>query len=106
MSAPIAPRKPVSASTRKLMAANAREYQKTVTAKRLAREAKYSATKSDGCKLCEIPVGCASGAHHWLIASPDGAWSSGRCKNCGWEKDFRNYSEGDFSTSFERELMV
>ncbi len=28
--------------------------------------------------------------HHWLIESPQGALSKGRCKRCGEEREFRN----------------
>jgi hypothetical protein len=28
--------------------------------------------------------------HHWLIETPQGAVSRGRCKHCGEERDFRN----------------
>lgn len=28
--------------------------------------------------------------HHWLIESPHGAMSRGRCKRCGEEREFRN----------------
>ena len=28
--------------------------------------------------------------HHWVIASPRGAMSEGRCKRCGEEREFRN----------------
>ena len=28
--------------------------------------------------------------HHWVIASPQGAMSQGRCKVCGEEREFRN----------------
>ena len=28
--------------------------------------------------------------HHWIIESPNGATSPGRCKICGEEKPFRN----------------
>lgn len=28
--------------------------------------------------------------HHWIIESPRGAISRGRCKRCGMERDFRN----------------
>jgi hypothetical protein len=31
--------------------------------------------------------------HHWVIASPDGAMSLGRCKRCGTEKEFPNSAE-------------
>ena len=37
----------------------------------------------------EAPV-CA---HHWIIASPEGAMSLGRCKRCGLEKEFPNSAE-------------
>ncbi|MDE3096673.1 MAG: hypothetical protein KGK07_11835 [Chloroflexota bacterium] len=32
-------------------------------------------------------------AHHWVIASPNGATSRGVCKRCGLEKDFPNSAE-------------
>ena len=28
--------------------------------------------------------------HHWLIETPRGATSRGRCKRCGEEREFRN----------------
>ena len=28
--------------------------------------------------------------HHWVIATPRGAMSEGRCKRCGEEREFRN----------------
>ncbi len=28
--------------------------------------------------------------HHWLIETPRGATSMGRCKRCGEEREFRN----------------
>ncbi len=31
--------------------------------------------------------------HHWIIASPEGATSLGRCKRCGIEKEFPNSAE-------------
>lgn len=31
--------------------------------------------------------------HHWVIDTPNGAVSGGRCKRCGIDKDFRNSSE-------------
>lgn len=30
--------------------------------------------------------------HHWLIETPRGATSQGRCKRCGEEREFRNSS--------------
>jgi hypothetical protein len=32
-------------------------------------------------------------AHHWIIASPEGAMSLGKCKRCGTEKEFPNSAE-------------
>ena len=32
-------------------------------------------------------------AHHWVIATPNGATSVGRCKVCGTEKEFPNSAE-------------
>ncbi len=31
--------------------------------------------------------------HHWVIESPQGATSHGRCKRCGQAKEFRNSAE-------------
>ena len=31
--------------------------------------------------------------HHWVIDTPNGAVSSGRCKRCGVDKEFRNSAE-------------
>jgi hypothetical protein len=31
--------------------------------------------------------------HHWVIETPNGALSSGRCKRCGVAREFRNSSE-------------
>jgi hypothetical protein len=28
--------------------------------------------------------------HHWLIESPNGPFSKGRCKICGVEREFKN----------------
>lgn len=32
-------------------------------------------------------------SHHWLIDSPKGRFSRGRCKFCGAEKQFANWPE-------------
>jgi hypothetical protein len=32
-------------------------------------------------------------AHHWVIASPNGEMSVGKCKVCGLEKEFPNSAE-------------
>lgn len=31
--------------------------------------------------------------HHWVIDSPRGALSGGRCKRCGEEREFRNSTD-------------
>lgn len=31
--------------------------------------------------------------HHWVIETPNGAVSQGRCKRCGVAREFRNSSE-------------
>lgn len=31
--------------------------------------------------------------HHWVIDTPNGAVSGGRCKRCGVAKEFRNSNE-------------
>lgn len=31
--------------------------------------------------------------HHWVIETPNGSLSSGFCKRCGIQKEFRNSSE-------------
>ncbi len=31
--------------------------------------------------------------HHWVIETPNGAVSGGRCKRCGVKREFRNSSE-------------
>ncbi len=45
--------------------------------------------------------------HHWLIESPQGATSMGRCKVCGEAREFRNSAadtlwEGDPMVSISR----
>lgn len=41
---------------------------------------------SDGC------------AHHWMIETPNGETSQGRCKICGATRDFLNYSQRKMMT--------
>jgi hypothetical protein len=36
------------------------------------------------------PRAAASCTHHWLIETPNGEFSRGRCKKCGAKKQFRN----------------
>ncbi|MFN0095540.1 MAG: hypothetical protein ACKVVT_12305 [Dehalococcoidia bacterium] len=38
-------------------------------------------------------AGIAVCRHHWVIETPNGAISLGRCKRCGAENEFRNSSE-------------
>lgn len=38
----------------------------------------------------QVDVGEPTCRHHWVIASPQGAMSQGRCKVCGEEREFRN----------------
>jgi hypothetical protein len=35
----------------------------------------------------------AACAHHWVIATPDGEMSLGKCKVCGTEKEFPNSAD-------------
>jgi hypothetical protein len=32
-------------------------------------------------------------SHHWVIETPNGTFSGGRCKRCGVTREFRNSSE-------------
>jgi hypothetical protein len=32
-------------------------------------------------------------AHHWIIDEAVGPMSNGRCRNCGAEREFRNFPE-------------
>lgn len=43
-------------------------------------------------------------AHHWLIGAPEGPVSSGVCKNCGIDKEFKNYVEGSSWSSSDVSL--
>ncbi len=40
-----------------------------------------------------IDAPSAACRHHWVIDTPNGAVSGGRCKRCGVDKEFRNSSE-------------
>jgi len=51
-----------------------------------------------------LPVArTAACAHHWIIESPKGATSLGRCKKCNAEKRFANWVE-DYYTYGKRDL--
>lgn len=41
--------------------------------------------------------------HHWVIASPNGAMSLGKCKTCGMEREFPNSAEDGL---WEREVPM
>ncbi len=49
-----------------------------------------SAVKERKAEATVAPVEVGGCRHHWLIESPRGALSSGRCKLCGEERAFRN----------------
>ncbi len=49
-----------------------------------------SAVKERKAEATAAPVEAGACRHHWLIESPRGALSSGRCKVCGEERQFRN----------------
>jgi hypothetical protein len=53
------------------------------------RSAKRPAAPVAETEAVEAPT-CA---HHWVIASPNGELSLGRCKVCGAEKEFPNSAE-------------
>ena len=48
----------------------------------MAHKLMAAPTKAEQSKHCN---------HHWLIESPDGPTSKGRCKHCGAVKEFSNY---------------
>jgi hypothetical protein len=39
----------------------------------------------------EVPVSTCQ--HHWVIETPRGSMSQGRCKRCGEEREFRNSAQ-------------
>jgi hypothetical protein len=41
-------------------------------------------------KRAAAPTEVADCRHHWIIEAPRGALSTGRCKLCGQERQFRN----------------
>ena len=69
--------------------------EKPVKTAEKAKPVETRATRASKQPLAEIEVvatapGCA---HHWVIASPNGEMSMGRCKVCGAEKEFPNSAE-------------
>ena len=50
---------------------------------------------------------CIAASHHWRIEDPDGLMSRGYCRNCGQEREFRNWlEETDFTTRVEFEFAA
>ncbi len=49
-----------------------------------------SAVKERKPEATTAPVEAGACRHHWLIESPRGALSNGRCKVCGERRQFRN----------------
>jgi hypothetical protein len=43
--------------------------------------------------LTELKNTTAMCRHHWVIDTPNGAVSGGRCERCGVAREFRNSSE-------------
>lgn len=57
-----------------------------------SEETKHCTSNKD-----DAPATCQ---HHWAIETPNGAFSRGRCKRCGAERDFRNAEpENPFTTT-------
>jgi hypothetical protein len=59
-------------------------------ARTAVKERRNTAAKS---MPATVEVEAPACAHHWIIASPEGAMSLGRCKRCGVEKEFPNSAE-------------
>jgi len=43
--------------------------------------------------VVNTPANAAGCPHHWIIDTPNGSVSGGRCKRCGITREFRNSSE-------------
>src|SRR3970282_608209 len=52
-----------------------------------------SADKARNPDAAPPPVEIGACRHHWIIESPRGALSDGRCKLCGEERQFRNSAQ-------------
>ncbi len=67
---------------------------KIATREKPVKTAERKAARAAASAVTEIEVVTApSCAHHWVIASPNGEMSLGRCKLCGAEKEFPNSAE-------------
>ena len=54
------------------------------------KERKKVVTVATAVEPVEAPVEAPTCQHHWVIETPHGALSNGRCKRCGEEREFRN----------------
>jgi hypothetical protein len=59
-------------------------------AKTQVLEKKRTKTKKAAVATTTTTIEQPTCQHHWVIASPRGAMSGGRCKRCGEEREFRN----------------
>lgn len=64
--------------------------------------ANESLSLTPGASTLNEAVTCA---HHWVLESPNGAVSRGRCRACGAIKEFRNATT-DFVWEEERKSAV
>lgn len=65
--------------------------------------------RPENSSLEKNPSGEGTCKHHWMILSPNGDYSTGTCKNCGEQKEFRNYysysqHQGDLARARESGL--
>jgi len=51
----------------------------------------------------EAPAPCV---HWWIIETPNGATSTGRCKYCGAEREFKNVFEPDINQIMRGERQI
>lgn len=49
-----------------------------------------------------VKAQCSSGAHHWLIRTPDGPTSEGVCRWCGARRDFANQVSWRYGSQGQR----
>lgn len=43
--------------------------------------------------------------HHWIIEEPEGPTSLGTCKNCGTQREFKNWLDTDLVTNEEHRVI-
>ena len=44
--------------------------------------------------------------HHFVIEPPNGPISIGRCKKCGWEREYENHKFPDYNTRPTKRVPV